>query len=142
MTATPSLAVTSFSAQQVVRQTKPGSHQLLGTTGGRTSTGKAQAMRSGVGPPDSQLAGLATDVVNSKRSTQRRETRCVAKDAGASAGSENMKCVSTRSAVISMCSPHTCIGNQLLSQQNLPLSSKRMAFLQCLFGGTITGVHR
>ena len=64
-------------------------------------------MRSGVGPPESQLAGLATDVVNSKRRTQRSDTRCVANEAGASAGSENMKCVNTKSAVISTCSPHT-----------------------------------
>lgn len=71
-------------------------------------------MRSGVGPPLSHPAGFATEVVNSKRSTHRRETRWVEKEDGASRGRENMKCVSTRSAVTSTCSSHTWAASQEL----------------------------
>ena len=68
------------------------SHPHATATGGRTSTGSDHTICSGVDALDSHPAGLAAEVVNSKRSTQRSATRCVAKEAGASRGSENMKC--------------------------------------------------
>ena len=84
------------------------SHPHATATGGRTSTGSDHTICSGVDALDSHPAGLAAEVVNSKRSTQRSATRCVAKEAGASRGSENMKCVSVRSEVTSTCSSQTC----------------------------------
>ena len=49
-------------------------------------------------------------MVNSKCSTQRSVTRCVAKEAGASSGRLNMKWDSSRSAVTSRCSSQTWSG--------------------------------
>ena len=50
--------------------------------------------------------------MNSKRSTHRRDSRGVAKEAGASNGRENMKCVSSVSGVSSWCSSYTCSNMQ------------------------------
>ena len=54
------------------------SHPHATATGGRTSTGSDHTICSGVEALDSHPAGLAAEVVNSKRSTQRSATRCVA----------------------------------------------------------------
>ena len=73
-----------------------------GHSGGLTTIGSVQAMRSGDEDPDSHPRFAAgTDVVNSKRSTQRRDTRGVLKEGQASRGSDKMKWLSSRSAVSS-----------------------------------------